>query len=149
MSYEIPDFYVGIFPADIDMSGTSNSFPGGNPAIFQYTAVDIRVAQNTSGYGAGNVAIAPPPSAGVPVLGLVQNNPQLGEAAQVMSEGVSKALIGGNVFVNSQLMAAAPNGSGACPLIVATSGNYIIAKALESGVSGDIIAVYLRNQGKA
>jgi hypothetical protein len=46
-------------------------------------------------------------------------------------------------------MAGALNGSGASPLVVATSGNYIIAKALESGVAGDIIAVYIRNMGKA
>lgn len=148
MSFEIPDFYVGIFPADQDMSGDTVSPFQPNDAIFQYSAVDVRVAQNTAGFGAGNAAIAALPSAGVPFLGIVQANPQLGEAAQVLTEGVSKALIGGPVAVGDLLMGAAANANGACPLVLATTGNYAMAKALESGASGDIIAVYLRCFGK-
>lgn len=147
MAYEIPDFYVGIFPADIDMSGTVQD---GQPtdSVFQFSAVVVRVAVNTQGAGFGGAAVAPAPSAGVPALGLVQNNPQLGEAANVMTEGVSKAQAGGNFVIGDLLMAAAPNANGASQLIKATSGNYAIAQALETGSAGVISAVYLRNFGK-
>lgn len=148
MSYEIPDFYVGVLPADTDMSGDTVSPNTPQDAIFQYTAVDVRAAQNTSGYGAGGAAVAPPPSAGAPILGILQHNPALGEAAQVLTTGVSKALLGGTVAINDILMNAAANVNGACPLVKATSGNYGVAKALESGTSGAVIAVYLRNMGK-
>lgn len=147
MSYEIPDFYVGIFPADLDMSGdVQDSLP--TDTVFQYTAVVVRAAQNTSGYGAGGGAIAPAPSAGVPMLGIVQHNPQLGEAAQVLCEGVSKCQINATITVGELLMVGTPVSSGACPLVPATSGNYAVAQALESGAAGDIIAVYIRNFGK-
>lgn len=147
MSYEIPDFYVGVFPADVDMSGDVQD---GTPtdSVFQYSAVVVRTAVNTSGYGQGGAAVAPAPSAGVPILGLVQMNPQLGEAAQVLCEGVSKAQCNANVSIGQLLMAGTPLSSGAVPLVPATSGNYAIAQALESGVAGVIIAVYLRNFGK-
>lgn len=142
MSYEIPDFYVGILPANVDMSDN------GIDSLFQYSVVDVVVATATSGYGFGGAAIGPAPSAGVPALGIIQHNPQLGEAAQVMTEGVSKAQLGGNVAIGQLLMAAAPNGSGVSLLVVATSGNYAIARALESGSAGSVAAVYLRNFGK-
>lgn len=147
MSYEIPDFYVGILPADLDMSGTvQDGIP--TDGVFQYSAVVVRAAVNTTGEGNGGAAIAPAPSAGVPMLGLIQHNPQLGEAAQVMSEGVSKAQINGTVDIQDILMVGAPLASGATPLVKATAGNYGVAQALESGVAGTIIAVYIRNFGK-
>lgn len=142
MSYEIPDFYVGVLPANVDMSDN------GIDSLFQYSVVDVTVATATQGYGVGGAAIAPAPSAGVPALGIIQHNPQLGEACQVMSEGVSKAQVGANVAIGQLLMAAAPNGSGVSLLIPATSTNYAIARALETGSSGAIVAVYLRNFGK-
>lgn len=147
MAYEIPDFYVGIFPADIDMSGTVQD---GQPtdSVFQYSVVVVRQAQNTEGYGFGGAAIAPAPSAGVPALGVLQNNPQLGEAGSVMSEGVSKAQCNATVAIGDLLMAGAALSSGAIPLIPATSGHYAIAQALETGAAGVLITVYLRNFGK-
>jgi hypothetical protein len=148
MSYEIPDFYVGILPADVDMSGDTVSPFTPNDLIFQFTAVQVRAALNTPGFGVGGAAVAPPPSSSVPILGILQNNPQLGEAAQVLTEGVSKALLSGTVSINNILMADAPNGNGACPLKLATTGNYGVAQALENGVAGSIIAVYLRSFGK-
>lgn len=148
MSYEIPDFYVGVLPADLDMSGTVQQ---GTPtdSVFQYSAVVVRAAVNTTGYGVGGAAVAPAPSAGVPALGIIQHNPQLGEAAEVLTEGVSKAQVNGTVAINDSLMVGAALASGATPLVKATSGNYIVAVALESGTAGAIIAVYLKSLGKA
>lgn len=147
MSYEIPGFYVGVFPADVDMSGDVQD---GTPtdSVFQYSAVVVRQAVNTSGTGFGGAAVAPAPSAGVPMLGILQMNPQLGEAAQVMGEGVSKAQVNASISIGQILMVGTPLSSGAAPLVVATSGNYGVAQALESGSAGTIIAVYLRNYGK-
>jgi len=147
MAYEIPDFYVGIFPADVDMSGTvQDGVP--TDSVFQYSAVVVRVAVNTQGAGFGGAAIAPAPSAGVPALGILQTNPQLGEAGNVMTEGVSKAQAGGNFVIGDLLMAGTPAVSGAVPLVKATSGNYAIAQALETGSAGVLATVYLRNFGK-
>jgi hypothetical protein len=147
MSYEIPNFGIGIFPADVDMSGDVQD---GTPtdSVFQFSAVVVRAAQHTQGYGAGAAAVAPAPSAGVPILGLLQQNPQLGEAANVAQCGVSKAQCGATVSIGQILMAGTPLASGAVPLVPATSGNYGVAQALESGVSGVIIAVLLQNYGK-
>lgn len=147
MAWEMPDFTVGVFPADLDMSGTVQL---GTPtdSVFQFTAVVVRAAVNTTGYGVGGAAVAPAPSAGVPMLGLLQQNPQLGEAAEVVTEGVSKALLGGNVAIGQLLAVQAANANGATVLAVATSGQYAVAQALESGSLGSIAAVYIRNFGK-
>ena len=147
MSYELPNFDLGIFPADVDMSGdVQDSVP--TDSVFQYSAVVIRAAVNTPGYGVGGAAVAPAPSAGVPALGILQMNPQLGEAAQVMTDGVSKCQVNANVSIGQILMAGTPLGSGAVPLVPATSGNYGIGMALETGSAGAIVAVLLRNFGK-
>jgi len=147
MSYEIPDFYVGVLPSDVDMSGdVQDVFP--TDSVFQYSAVVAIAAAHTEGMGAGGAAVAPAPSAGVPMLGLVQHNPQLGEAAQVLVQGVSKAQVNASVSIGQLLMVGTPLSSGAAPLVPATSGNYAVAMALESGAAGDIVAVLLRNFGK-
>ena len=147
MSYEIPDFYVGVFPADVDMSGTVQD---GTPtdSVFQFSAVVVRAAANTEGMGFGGAAVAPAPSAGVPILGILQQNPQLGEAAEVLCEGVSKCQVNASVTIGALLMAGTPLSSGAVPLVPATSGNYAVGQALEAGSAGAIVAVYLRNFGK-
>jgi hypothetical protein len=147
MSYEIPDFQVGIFPADIDMSGRVQT---GSPsdAVFQYSAVVLHQATAVSGYGFGGAAVIPAAAAGVAMLGILQQNPQLGEAAEVMSKGISKCQVNATVAIGQILMVGAPLGSGAAPLVPATSGNFGVGYALENGVAGSIIAVLLGNYGK-
>ena len=136
MAYEQPNFRVGLFQANIDMSVE---------ASFQYTVVDLGVASGSvQGTGVGNAAIVAPISAGVPGFGILQNNPAQGEAATVYLEGISKAQYGANVAVNQLLMC----GRSAGTLVPATSGNYAIAKALESGVATQIGTVLLGNYGK-
>lgn len=130
-AYEIPGWSLGVLPANQDMSSESS---------FQYTFVDVITA---SGAGLSGAAIAPPPSAGAACIGVLQNNPLLGEAAAVMVSGVTKMQLGTNVGINTKLMS---NGSGLA--IPATAGNFAIARALESGVTGDVIAVLLIRDGK-
>jgi hypothetical protein len=131
-AYEIPGFALGVLPANIDMSVE---------ATYQYTAVEVGPA---TGAGLSGAAIVAPPSAGAACIGILQNNPQLGEAAAVMVSGVTKAQLGAGVGIGTKLMVKDSGGT----LIAATSTNFAIARALENGVSGDIIAVLLLRDGK-
>ena len=130
-AYEIPGFSLGVLPANQDMS---------TEATYQYTGVDVIPA---TGSGLSGAAVAPVPSAGSTIIGVLQNNPQLGEAGAVMVGGVSKAQLGANVIVGELLMV---NSTG--QFIKATSGNFIVARALEAGVLNDVIPILLLPQGK-
>lgn len=134
MAYEIPNFSVGVLPADIDMS---------SEASFQYAGVSVYTAVSTVGTGVGGAAICPPSAASTPIIGILQNNPLQSEAGQVLVQGVSKALASGAFNIGDQLMADA-NGK----FLKATSGNYIVAQALEKAAIGDITTVLLVRNGK-
>lgn len=134
MGYEIPNFVVGVLPADVDMS---------NEATFQYTGVCVYTAVSQLGAGVGGAAICPPSASSSPIMGVLQNNPIAGEAGQVLVEGVSKAHAGGVFNIGDLLMV---NASGL--FIKATSGNYAVAMALETAASGDITTVLLVRNGK-
>ena len=130
-AYEIPSFYVGVLEANVDMSSEST---------WQYTGVDVAAA---SGAGLVGEAALVAPAAGDPILGVLQNNPQLAESGQVMVAGVSKAQAGGTFAIGAIL---AVNSSG--KFLAATSGQYGVAQALQSGVAGTIVSVLVRNYGK-
>lgn len=140
MAYEIPDFYVGVLPADIDMSAQSN--PSEDPQ-YQFTGVCVWTAVSCQGAGVGGAAIIPPGSTSTPIIGILQNNPQLGEAGSVLVQGVSKCL---SAFTGSIGQLVAVNSAGA--LVAATTGTYAIGQLLESCVSGDITTVLLIRNGK-
>src|SRR4051812_49179898 len=95
MAYEIPSFYVGVFVADIDMSVE---------ATYQYAGVCVYTAVSTQGTGFGPAALIPPSGTSVPIIGVLQNNPQQGEAGNVMVQGVTKAQAGGSFNVGALLM---------------------------------------------
>lgn len=135
MAYEVPNFYVGQLPADIDMS---------LEASFQFAGVSVRAAVNGVGTGNGLAALVPPVSTSNPMIGILQNNPVQGEAGTVMVEGVSKAICGGTVAIGDPLMV---NGAGA--FLKATTGNLQVAIALENAVAGDVFTVLLQRNGKA
>lgn len=130
-AYQIPGFKLGVLDANQDMSAE---------ATFQFTAVDV--VANTGAGTEGPAAVAPAAS-GAAMLGILQNNPQVGEACEIVCTGVAKALLGATVAVDGLLMV----GSGG-KLIPATSGNFAVAKALQPGVNGSLAAVYLANYGK-
>ncbi len=134
MAYEIPSFYVGIFPADIDMSVE---------ATYQFTGVSIYTAVSTTGTGIGGAALIPPSGTSSPIIGILQDNPSQGQAGNVLVHGVSKAQAGASFGIGTLLMC---NSAGL--FVPATSGNYIVAQALESAASGDITTVLLLNRGK-
>lgn len=132
MAYEIPGFMLGTIQAN-------QSFEA--KATFEFTAVDVAAA---SGSGLTGAAIVPPASAGVQAIGILQNLPKIGEAATVMVGGVSKAQLGATLATVGVKLMADTDGQ----LILATSGNYVIARLLEAGVAGDVVAVLLLPGGK-
>ncbi|NOS67907.1 MAG: DUF2190 family protein [Candidatus Peribacteraceae bacterium] len=72
-------------------------------------------------------------------LGILQNKPASGEAANIAVLGTSKAILGGTVDEGDQLTTDA-NGK----LIATTSaGDFVVAEALEAGVLNDIAEVRL------
>lgn len=136
MAYEIPSFLVGVFPADIDMSTEST---------YLYTGVCVYPAVSVTGYGVGGAALIPPSGATTPAIGVLQNNPQQGEAGSVMVAGVTKALAGG-AFVIGDLLYS--NSAGLWLKAAGSSGNYALAQALETGVSGAYCSILLLHNGK-
>jgi hypothetical protein len=141
MSYEIPDFYVGVLPADIDMSAQPNA---NEDPTYQYTGVCVWTAVSTTGTGIGGAALVPPGSTSSPIIGVLQNNPQLGEAGQVMIQGVTKAAAGGTFQIGNLL---ACNSSG--KFVLWSSGStYAVAVALETAASGDITTILMLRNGK-
>lgn len=134
MAYEIPNFYLGDLPADIDMS---------TEATFQFSGVCVYTALSTTGAGVGGAALCAPSAASSPIIGVLQNNPRKGEAGTVMVQGVTKGLAGGAISIGDLLMV---NSSG--QFVRATSTNFAVGQALEQAVSGDICAVLLIRNGK-
>lgn len=128
-AYEIPSFYLGVIESDIDMSA------------LQFSAVNVHAA--AVAVGTEGAALILPAANGDPALGIVQNNPGIGEAATVLVSGVSKAIAGG-VITPGALLAAQTNGK----LLVATTGQYAVAQALMPAVANDIISVLLVRNGK-
>jgi Uncharacterized conserved protein (DUF2190) len=138
MAYEIPSFYVGVLPADIDMSAEVGEY-----YTYQYRGVCVYTAVSTQGTGIGGAALIPPSGASTPIIGVLQNNPQQGEAGQVMVQGVSKAQAAASFSIGTLLMV---NSSG--QFLAATSTNFAVAQALENANSGDITTVLLIRNGK-
>lgn len=129
-AYEYPLFYLS-YEANLDMSNATN---------YQFTAVEIVAA---SGAGViGQVALQHPASAGTPILGIIQNNPNLAEAGQVMVAGVSKAKFAAPVVAGALLMT---NTSGL--LLTATAAYNSVAMALQAGSTGTVGAVLLGSWG--
>lgn len=131
MAYEIPNFFLGVLPANSDLSAK------------QFAAVRPLLATGTPGFGTGGAAVDLPAASGDPAIGLLQNKPILGEAAAVMVQGVSKATAAGTVAIGDLLMCT-PLGK----LGLAGSGKYAIAQALENASDGDTFTVLLVRNGK-
>lgn len=83
-------------------------------------------------------------SGGEDILGILQNTPLQGDAAAVGFSGTSKAVVGAAVTRGDKLMTDT-----SARLITATTGNFVVAEALESGAgANDIITVLVRPRGK-
>lgn len=131
MAYEIPSFFIGVLQANINFTTESS---------YMFVGVDVGSATGT---GLSGSALIAPASSGAAILGVLQNNPQLGEAGAVMVHGVSKMQAGGTI-TPGQLITI--NASGQA--VVAVSGNYACGKALENGANGSLVTVLLFGYGK-
>jgi hypothetical protein len=81
--------------------------------------------------------------AGSSIIGVLQNKPVLGEAAEIITHGISKCQADAAVAVNVQVSVSADG-----QFKTAVSGDVIVGTALEAaGAAGEIIAVLLRNEG--
>lgn len=129
-AYEIPCFYVGVLEANVDMS---------TEATWQFAFVDVGTATGTGLLGLGALVA---PSAGGQAFGVLQNNPLLAEAGQVMTLGVSKCKASGT-FAAGAILKCAADGT----VLAASTGSYGVAKALQPGVSGQITSVYVMPYG--
>jgi hypothetical protein len=81
-------------------------------------------------------------TAGERAIGILQDAPLAGAAGLVAVSGISRAYIGGTVAADADL-AVATTGR----LVAATTGDYVVGRAMSSGVSGDIIPVLLNSTG--
>lgn len=114
------------------------------------TAADFSASQfffcDVDGSGAGNVAgkAIIPAAAGNPALGVVQNKPSSGQAAQIRVEGVTK-VVAGAAFASGALVMTDINGRA----VAVTAGLYAIGKALSAATAlGDLVTIKLGTYGK-
>lgn len=128
MAFEVPNFSPGVFSANASLTSA------------QYLPVK---AVAVSGAGVTAPAVGLITSSGEPMVGLLQNGPELAEAASIMVEGISKAVVrGAGLVVGARLMAT-PTG-----LAVCTSGNFIVATLLEDATDGDVASVLIQQNGR-
>ncbi len=76
-------------------------------------------------------------------VGVLQNDPNTGEAAAIAVSGVTKVVAGGNITTGA---AVAANADGEA--VTATSGEFILGVALEAGADGRIISIAFEKNGK-
>lgn len=116
-AYEIPGFKLGVLKASADLSAK------------QYYAVKLTSSSGTK--------IAVPSASSDDIIGILQNAPASGEAAEVTISGVTKMLLGETVALGAKVQSDA-TGKG-----VNAGAGRVIGRALEAGVSGDIVPVLL------
>lgn len=125
--------------------GADISFPAsGDLSANQHRFVKLNSSKQVALCGAGQSA-----------LGIQQDAPAAtNRATEVRYLGVSKLLLGGTVAADG-LIASDASGKGvaytAASVLAGTpeplAGSYVAAKALEAGVSGDIVTVLLIHAG--
>ena len=106
-------------------------------AFNQFYGVNIGPGAKTVSPFRGNPAIVKP-SAGGSFFGVLQNNPVQGEACEITRKGTTQAYAGGTFGVGDSLKT---DGNGA--IIKASSGDTVVAQAIESAVQGDITTIYI------
>jgi hypothetical protein len=120
---------------------TENYEADGSLTSLQYCGVA------PSGASSGKVKVAAPGGQGVLTMGILQNAPADGELAEVMEEGVSKAVANSSFNSGEELTVAGTSGK----LDTASSGDYVIAIAREAAnaanheVSVRIVSPYQLN----
>jgi len=118
MATQQPAFSIGTLTAAADLSAK------------QFHAVKITAAQQV------NLSTV----AGEPVIGILQNKPASGAAADIMVIGVTKVKAGAAIAAGASVMAGADGRI----ITAATAGSEVIGKALEAAANADeIISILL------
>ncbi|RYF12803.1 MAG: hypothetical protein EOO40_00285 [Deltaproteobacteria bacterium] len=128
-AYEQPLFKVGLYPSDDDRTTIATN---------QFYGVMIGTAKHVAGTGQGNAAIVYPKAGGA-IFGVLQNNPQQGEAAELIAEGISKARAAGAFDVGDNLMVDA---TGA--FLKGDGTGTVVAIACMKANGGDIVSIRLK-----
>lgn len=138
VAYEIPNLRVGVFPANVDLSAVTSP---GQDDDFQFRGVMLfNPAAGVDGFAGSAINL---PSAGFPIVGVLQDNPSKNQPGDVWMQGISKVSLSGTVTPN-QILAVDVNGK----FLAATSGQYGVAMALSNGSTGDVVAAWVHNFGK-
>lgn len=94
---------------------------------------------------AGAFAVDVPSASTDAVVGVLQNKPKSGDAAEVATAGVSKCVAGAAITAGAKVMS---DTTGKVIAYVGSAGNTCIGIALEAATqSADVIAVLLKNFG--
>ena len=81
---------------------------------------------------------------GAVTIGILQNNPKAGAAAEVATAGLSKAVSHGTITAGDLLMTYS---DGTLETYSAGSNHYIVGTAMQSAVIGDTFSVHLGSKG--
>lgn len=115
MAWELPSFQIPGFSAEADLS------------THQYKAVNGGAAE-------GGCVLA---DAGEEIIGILQNKPTAGQAAEIMVHGVTKAKAGAAVTLHSALEV------GTTGRLINLASGVKVGIALSAGGTDDIITVLL------
>lgn len=122
--------YFGSGLDDFGITTSDWSGSDGNGA-FQFRAVKLDTANQ------GNVVLA---VAGNQIYGILQNAPRANETCQVRYIGLTKVQLGGTVATGDPLT---PDANGNLVKWTTGSSKYIVGRAKQAGVSGDIITAMI------
>jgi hypothetical protein len=119
MAYEIPDFVLGTLPAGADLHTYVHRF------VIADSSAAVQLAT-----AAGNV------------LGVLNNKPVAGAAAEVIVDGVAKVYCDNTCTAGHEVQVGTGHGA-----INSTTGKSV-GIALATGASGDVIPVLLKDIGQ-
>lgn len=122
---EIPLFKPGCFQTNSDMSA------------LQFCGV---ILDSANAFG-----VKAPTGTGQEIIGVLQNKPLSGEAAEIMTHGITKIVLGGTVAVGDALYCDA---AGKFQLSVAADGKQIVGYALQAGALNEVVSMFLNAIGK-
>lgn len=120
MSHELPQFKLGLYVANADLSAKQFYF--------------VKMV-NSSGIGKVDLT----GTNGESLLGVLQNKPTAGQVAEVMVQGVSKITAGGSITAAGRVMT---DNTGKA-IAAATTGSHAIGFIVDTVASGDLGSIIL------
>lgn len=116
----------------IDARANQTFIANADLSTYQY-----HIVVNSAGPRVGRSA-----TAGEPVIGVLQNKPQSGEHATITCLGFSKVKAGGTITAGGDFSATA-----SATAVAASSGEYILGRALTSVASGGVFEAIITHAG--